>query len=49
MNAPTSKKRNPVFVALIKRYGATTTTMKDRRQPRGGSRNKQQDFRDGRY
>lgn len=44
-----TSKRNPVLVALIKRHGSTTTTMKDRRVPRGGNRNKQRDFRDGRY
>ena len=31
--------RNPVAVAMVKRYGHTTSAMKDRRQPRGGTRN----------
>ena len=44
-----TKKRNPILVALIKRHGSTTTTMKDRRQPRGGNRNKQRDLLAGRY
>jgi hypothetical protein len=36
--------RNPVAVACRLRYGKTTTTMKDRRAPRGGSRNEQHDL-----
>lgn len=31
--------RNPVAVAMIKRYGHTTSAMKDRREPRGGTKN----------
>jgi hypothetical protein len=48
--APTpSKPRNPIAVALYKRHGNTVTTMRDRRAPRGGSRNKQRDYREERY
>lgn len=36
-----TKKRNPVAVAMNKRYGSTTTTMKDRREERGGQKNEQ--------
>jgi len=38
------KRRNPIAVAMILRYGTTTTVMKDRRTPRGGARNPQSDF-----
>jgi hypothetical protein len=41
--------RNPIVVAMMARYGRTTTTMKDRRASRGGARNKQRDYRDGNY
>ena len=47
-NSHTSK-RNPVLVALLKRHGHTTTRMKDRRVPRAGARNKQNDYREERY
>jgi hypothetical protein len=49
---PAAKKaspRNPIFVALVKRHGNTTTSMRDRRAPRGGDRNRQRDFQEGRY
>lgn len=46
---PAAAPRHPVLVALQKRYRNTTKTMKDRRIPRGGSRNKQQDYREERY
>jgi len=50
MSAKThTSKRNPVLVALIKRYASTTKAMKDRRQPRAGSRNRQRDYAEGRY
>lgn len=39
-NAP----RNPIAVAMNSRYGRTTTTMKDRRAPRGGNRNIQAEY-----
>jgi hypothetical protein len=32
----TPKAKNPIAVAMRRRFGATTTTMKDRRAPRGG-------------
>lgn len=38
------KARNPIAVAMNARYGRTTTVFKDRRQPRGGSRNRQRDY-----
>ncbi len=47
-----SKPRDVVgvlLVALHKRYGNTTKTMKDRRTPRGGARNNQRDYREERY
>lgn len=34
-----SKLNNPIAVAMKKRYGNTTSVMKDRRQPRGGAKN----------
>ncbi len=43
------KARNIAFVAMMKRYGSTTTVMKDRRIPRGGSRNKSRDYLSGNY
>ncbi len=49
MKTTKPSRRNPVLVALIKRHGHTTTSMKDRRTPRGGSRNKQSDYRAERY
>lgn len=47
--AKTERRQNPVFVAMTRRHATTTTTMRDRRAPRGGSRNKQTDFRSGNY
>ncbi len=41
--------RNPVFVALVKRHGQTTKVMRDRRQIRGGARNKVRDYLTGKY
>lgn len=49
MKLPAKKIRNPVAVAMNARYGHTTTIMKDRRTPRGGNRNKQNDFRNDSY
>jgi hypothetical protein len=46
---PAPTRRNALVVAAIKRYGNTTKVMKDRRTPRGGSRNKQSDYREERY
>lgn len=46
---PAGTPRNHVLVALRKRYGNTTTAMKDRRTPRGGARNHQKDYREERY
>jgi hypothetical protein len=40
----TAKPRNPVAVAMMTRYGQTTTTHRDRRAPRGGSKNKVREF-----
>jgi hypothetical protein len=36
--------RNPVAIAMGKRYGKTTTVMHDRRQERGGSKNSLRDM-----
>jgi hypothetical protein len=47
--AKTPARRNPYVVANIKRHANTTKTMKDRRTPRGGIRNKQSDYRSERY
>jgi hypothetical protein len=44
-----TKPRNVTLVACRKRYAATTTAMKDRRQGRGGARNKVRDYAEGRY
>jgi len=41
--------RNAVAVALLKRHGGGVQIMKDRRTPRGGTRNKQRDYREGAY
>ncbi len=41
--------RNNVAVALMKRHGGGNRFMKDRREARGGSRNKQRDYREGSY
>lgn len=38
-----------MLVALSKRHGSGVKAHKDRRLPRGGSRNKQRDFKDGNY
>lgn len=43
------KNRNPIAVAMIQRYGKTTTKMKDRRQPRGGNRNRQSDYKEDNF
>ncbi len=41
--------RNPIAVAMVLRYGKTTTVMKDRRKSRGGARNTQTDYRAENY
>ena len=41
--------RNPVAVAMQKRHGGGVKIMKDRRTPRGGSKNKQAAYRNGDY
>lgn len=41
--------RNPIVLACLVRYGQTTKVMKDRRDPRGGNRNKQRDYSEGQY
>jgi hypothetical protein len=46
---PELEHRNPVAVALQKRHGFGVKKMKDRRQPRGGARNKQRDYREENY
>lgn len=43
------RKQNPIAVAMRKRHGATTTKMKDKRVPRGGTRNKQKEYREDEY
>jgi hypothetical protein len=42
-------KRSPMTEALYKRHGIRQTSMKDRRTPRGGAKNRQQAFRDDSY
>lgn len=49
VKVPAAAPRHTVLVALHKRYGNTTKVMKDRRTPRGGTRNKQRDYREERY
>ncbi len=39
-----SRMTNPVAVAMRARYGRTTSTMRDRRAPRGGQRNEMADM-----
>ena len=46
---PALKPRNVMVRAMMKRYGQTTTVMKDRRKPRGGSKNKVSEFLSGDY
>lgn len=46
---PEQTRRSPMVVAIQKRHGFGPKTMKDRRTPRGGSRNKQAEYRDERY
>lgn len=48
-NKPQTKVRNVIVIAMMKRHGSTTSVMKDRRAPRGGTRNKQRDFMAGNY
>lgn len=43
------KPKNAVVIAMMKRHGRTTTVMKDRRQPRGGTRNKAREYLSGNY
>jgi hypothetical protein len=49
IKVPEPTRRNAVAVALQKRHGFGPKVMKDRRAPRGGSRNKQRDFRNEDY
>jgi len=49
MKPKTPKHRNPVIVALVRRHGGGVKMMRDRRAPRGGSRNKQRDYREENY
>lgn len=46
---PQTTRSNAVAVAMQKRHGTRTTQMHDRREPRGGQRNQQADFRSGKY
>jgi hypothetical protein len=48
IKVPAPRRRSGLFVALIKRH-TRITTMKDRRTPRGGARNKQRDYREENY
>jgi len=41
--------RSTVAVAMQKRYGGGVRIMKDRRAPKGGSRNKQAAYKAGEY
>lgn len=43
----TPARRNAVIVAMNRRYGRTTKSMRDRRAARGGCRNKQQEYQEG--
>jgi hypothetical protein len=36
--------KNAILVACRKRYGQTSTVHKDRRLPRGGTKNKQREY-----
>jgi hypothetical protein len=49
IHIPALPTRHAVLVACVKRYGATSKIMKDRRTPRGGTRNKQREYREERY
>lgn len=42
---PELAPRSPMLEALRKRHGSGVKAHKDRRLPRGGSRNKQREFR----
>jgi hypothetical protein len=48
IKVPAATKRSPLLVALVKRH-SRTQVMKDRRNPRGGSRNNQRDYREEKY
>ena len=43
------RRQNPVYVAMTKRHASTTTTMKHKTAPRGGNRNKQNDYKSENY
>ncbi len=45
---PAPARRSPMLVALYRRHGSSKV-MKDRRVPRGGTRNRQNDYREERY
>lgn len=49
MKTKLPKHRNPVIVALVRRHGGGVKVMKDRRAPRGGTRNKQREYREETY
>lgn len=44
-----TRPTNPIFVAMMKRHGSTTTVMKDRRLGRGGCKNKAREYLSGNY
>jgi hypothetical protein len=49
LKLPKVAPRNSFVVAAIKGFGSTHRVMKDRRTPRGGNRNRQQDYRSENY
>jgi hypothetical protein len=46
---PKVAPRNTFVVAAIKGFGSSHRVMKDRRAPRGGTRNRQRDYRSEEY
>jgi len=49
MTTKTAKPRNAVALAMRKRYGRTTTVMRDRRTPRRGTFNRIRAYLAGDY
>lgn len=45
VRVPQATKRNPVVVAMGRRFAQTKLSHKHRTEPRGGSRNRQADYR----
>lgn len=42
-------RRNPFVVVMFKHHSEGKTSIKDRRTPRGGTKNNQRDYREEKY